>query len=60
MKQPRPKLLLEQLTQRTAKQETSSSSSSDYTQFVLAVMTVAYYIGPVKSCNNQVNAQLHQ
>ena len=64
MKQPRPKLLSEQLTQRTAKQEDSSSSSSNYAQFVLAMMTVVYHTGPtrkvvaVKLMNNYSNNKL--
>ena len=47
MKQPRPKLLLELIMQQATKQEDLLSSSMNYTQFVLAVMTVTYHTGPI-------------
>ena len=47
MKPPRLKLFPEQIAQRTAKQEDLLSSSINYTQFGLAVMTVAYHMGPI-------------
>ena len=37
----------EQITQRTAKPEGSQLLSSDYTQFVSAVMVTTYHMGPI-------------
>ena len=50
MKQRKPKFLLEQPTQQTAKQEDSLSSSIDYTQFVLVVVVVmvVYHTHPTR------------
>ena len=48
MKKLRPKFLLEQFTQQTAKKEYLLSSSINNAKFVLVMMTVVYYMCPKK------------